>query len=186
MANALSVGQGAPDATLQDQDGNEVALSSLWQTHPTLLVFLRHFGCPHCRAHATQLRHDHARYRAAGAQIALVGLGEPEKAAAFQRELNLPFTILCDPDKSVYRRYGLTRRMNLIRELSPAGVASYANDIARYGFALTEQDMFQLGGVFVIDRAGVLHYTFTAIRSADFPPTQTLLAAITAANAVAV
>src|SRR5262249_12409431 len=130
---------------------------------------------------------DQAKYRAARAQVVLVGLGEPTKAAAFRRDLDLPFTILCDPDKSIYRLYGLTRRMNLFREMtSPTDVAHYASDIARYGFALTEQDMFQLGGVFVIDRAGLLHYSFTAIRSADFPPTLTLLDAIHSANAVAV
>lgn len=187
MATSMSVGKGAPEATLRDQDGNEVALSSLWQTQPTLLVFLRHFGCPHCRGHAIQLRQNAAKYRAAGGQIVLVGLGEPEKAASFRRDLDLPFTVLCDPDKSTYRAYGLTRRMNLLREVaSPAGVAQYAGDIARYGIALTEQDMFQLGGVFVIDRAGILRFTYTAMRAADFPPTLTLLDALQAANAVAV
>jgi peroxiredoxin len=40
----LKVGDPAPDVVLTDLDGREVALASLWQQQPTLLVFLRHFG----------------------------------------------------------------------------------------------------------------------------------------------
>ena len=42
--NMLQVGEPAPDVTLPDQDGRDVALASLWQQQPTMLVFLRHFG----------------------------------------------------------------------------------------------------------------------------------------------
>lgn len=34
----------APDATVVDRDGKPVALSSLWEHRPLVLVFLRHFG----------------------------------------------------------------------------------------------------------------------------------------------
>lgn len=40
----LAVGDPAPDATLPDEDGNEVALSNYWRRQPTVLVFVRHFG----------------------------------------------------------------------------------------------------------------------------------------------
>jgi hypothetical protein len=40
----LALGDPAPDATLPDEDGNEVALSSYWRSQPTVLVFIRHFG----------------------------------------------------------------------------------------------------------------------------------------------
>ncbi len=41
----LKVGQPAPDATVQDIEGNDVQLSSLWAgDQPLLLVFIRHFG----------------------------------------------------------------------------------------------------------------------------------------------
>ncbi len=43
--NELQVGQPAPDATVQDADGNDIQLSSLWRgDQPLLLVFIRHFG----------------------------------------------------------------------------------------------------------------------------------------------
>lgn len=40
----ITVGAPAPDLTLLDQDGHDVALSSFWRRQPTVFVFLRHFG----------------------------------------------------------------------------------------------------------------------------------------------
>lgn len=40
----LAVGDPAPDVTLPDQDGHDVALSSLWRDRTTAIVFLRHYG----------------------------------------------------------------------------------------------------------------------------------------------
>ncbi len=40
----LVPGESAPDVTLQDEEGNEVALSTSWHQRPTVLVFIRHFG----------------------------------------------------------------------------------------------------------------------------------------------
>lgn len=40
----LKQGDAAPDATVLDENGREVRLSSLWQDGPVVLVFLRHFG----------------------------------------------------------------------------------------------------------------------------------------------
>jgi hypothetical protein len=38
------VGDRAPDPTVLDLRGREVALSSLWTDRPTVAVFLRHYG----------------------------------------------------------------------------------------------------------------------------------------------
>ena len=40
----LKAGDKAPDLTLRDSSGAEIALSDLWRAHPLVLVFLRHFG----------------------------------------------------------------------------------------------------------------------------------------------
>lgn len=40
----LKIGDDAPDYTLFDENGNEVSLSQLWSSGPTVLTFLRHFG----------------------------------------------------------------------------------------------------------------------------------------------
>jgi hypothetical protein len=38
------VGQPAPDVTLHDEEGREVALSAFWRERATFFVWIRHFG----------------------------------------------------------------------------------------------------------------------------------------------
>ena len=116
-----------------------------------------------------QLRRDQQQYQDAGLRIVLIGLGMPEKAREFKQELDLPFTVLCDPAKQSYSAFGLTRRLNLLRELRPQSAARFVTDIRQHGGASTEQDMLQLGGVFVVDRAGVVRFAFAALRASDQP-----------------
>lgn len=52
------VGSQAPDAVLTDTDGNSVTLSSYWKVKPTVILFLRHFGCPFCREQVANLRKE--------------------------------------------------------------------------------------------------------------------------------
>lgn len=40
----LQIGDPAPEGLCLNVDGQEVALSQLWQNGPILLTFLRHFG----------------------------------------------------------------------------------------------------------------------------------------------
>ncbi len=116
-----------------------------------------------------QLHRDEKEYAAAGLQIVLIGLGVPEKARQFQQELDLPFTVLCDPTKQSYSAFGLTRRMSLLRELRPQSASRFVTDVRQHGGAATEQDMLQLGGVFVVDRAGLVRFAFAALRASDQP-----------------
>ena len=43
------------DVVVQDERGAELRLGDLWREQPAVLVFLRHYGCVFCRAHAVQL-----------------------------------------------------------------------------------------------------------------------------------
>lgn len=43
-SNTATVGVAAPDATVYSETGEQVKLSTLWASGPTLLVFVRHFG----------------------------------------------------------------------------------------------------------------------------------------------
>jgi peroxiredoxin len=125
-----------------------------------------------------QLCRDQQRYHDADLQIVLIGLGTPEKARQFRQDLNLPFTVLCDPEKRSYRAFGLTRRLNLLRELHPQSAARLVAAMRQHGGAATGQDMLQLGGVFVVDRAGIVRFAFTALRMADQPALEDVLRAV--------
>jgi peroxiredoxin len=40
----LSPGHPAPDIVLPDDSGEEVRISDVWEKHPLVLLFVRHFG----------------------------------------------------------------------------------------------------------------------------------------------
>jgi peroxiredoxin len=96
-------GDRAPDANLADHSGARTSLSSLWNDAPVLLLFWRHFGCSCGMDRAARLRTELADYRAAGAKVAIVGQGEPERAARYRERQQLDVPILCDPDRSTIR-----------------------------------------------------------------------------------
>ena len=44
LATRLVVGDRAPAVSLSDHEGHLIALASLWQSRPRVLLFVRHFG----------------------------------------------------------------------------------------------------------------------------------------------
>jgi peroxiredoxin len=103
-------GDPAADVDLVEaRSGEPVALSSLWANGPALLLFWRHFGCSCGRDRAARLRNEQADYVAAGATVALIGQGEPERTVAYAAANELPddVVLLCDPQEAAYRAYGV-------------------------------------------------------------------------------
>lgn len=48
-----------------------------------------------------------AEFTAAGARVAALSVDDPTRAGAMRGELELPFTVLCDPTRSVVTAWGL-------------------------------------------------------------------------------
>ena len=104
------VGDPAPDLALRDaRTGERMPLSRFWMNGPALLLFWRHFGCSCGRDRAARLRREHPDYVAAGAQVVIIGQGEPDRTLVYATANDLPDTIalLCDPAEEAYRAYGL-------------------------------------------------------------------------------
>jgi peroxiredoxin len=121
------------------------------------------------------MRRDWERFRAAGLGIVVVTLGTPGRVAEFAQEWSLPFPLLADPRRQAYAAYGLGK-LSFRHESNITSAARAASAALRYGVAReAEQDMLQLGGVFVVDTEGVIRYTFRAERAAEFPPSDELL-----------
>ena len=56
-----------------------------------------------CREHVAQLRDHEAEFRARGARVAAVGLGDPVYARAFRDESGIAFPLLVDAERAAYR-----------------------------------------------------------------------------------
>lgn len=125
-----------------------------------------------------ELRNDFDRFNSAGVQIVAIGQGSAARARQFRADMELPFPLLADPRRNAYRAYGLLS-MELRREASLTGFVRGLQASAKYGMARsTDQDMLQLGGVFVIDADGVVRYAHRAQRASDNPPHDAVLAAV--------
>ncbi len=180
------VGDPAPDATLSDHEGTDVALSSLWADRPLLILFWRHFGCSCGMDRAARLREELAAYREAGADVAIVGQGVPARAARYRERQHLEVPILCDPDLAAYQAYGLlqgTAAQVLFDAADPmlrcelqAGLDLSA---ARHGTdrALVD-DPWQLPGEFVIGTDGVIRSVHRYGWCEDYPDPRVHIAVI--------
>ena len=106
----LQRGDLAPDLELiEARTGAAMRLSRLWAGGPALLLFWRHFGCSCGRDRAERLRAEYADYASAGATVALIGQGEPERTLVYATANALPdeMPLLCDPAEDAYRAFGL-------------------------------------------------------------------------------
>jgi peroxiredoxin len=183
------VGDRAPDATLPDDEGRDVAMSSLWADRPLLVLFWRHFGCSCGMDRAARLRTELADYRAGGGDVVIVGQGEPARAARYRERQGIDVPILSDPERSVYQAYGLLQGSTaqilfdapdpFLRCDFDAGMGLAASRHAT-DRALVD-DPWQLPGEFVIGSDGVIAHAHRYGWCEDYPDPRVHVAAIRAA-----
>ena len=101
----IEEGKAAPAFTLQDAAGNKVALKDL-RGHNVIVYFYPRDNTPGCTKEACGFRD---RWQDIQKQDAIVLGISPDSAASHQKfaaQYQLPFTLLCDPDKKVMEKYG--------------------------------------------------------------------------------
>lgn len=108
MVRELRVGDPAPDFTLSNAGGGETSLSD-YAGREVVLYFIREFGCPVCRRHSIRLGHLYEEFQKAGAEVLLVTPGDAQRVKAYANSLRLPFPVLADAGREIYRLYGLDK-----------------------------------------------------------------------------
>lgn len=101
----IEEGKAAPAFTLQDAAGNKVALKDL-RGRNVIVYFYPRDNTPGCTKEACGFRD---MWQDIQKQDAVVLGVSPDSAASHQRfttQYQLPFTLLCDPDKKVMEKYG--------------------------------------------------------------------------------
>lgn len=185
----VQVGDVAPDLSLPDHTGAPVRLSDLWKKRPALVIFWRQFGCGCGMERAERLRKEHADYVAAGANVVVVGQGEPERSAAYRTTQELQPPILCDPDERAYRAYGLLEGIpaqilyDAPREMwahDRETGAEFQRQRRQEGRPLVDNPWL-LPGEFVIDTSGTIRLAHRYQHCEDYPEPLVFLAAITSA-----
>ena len=125
-----------------------------------------------------QLRRERHRFDEAGAQVVLVGMGTPSESKAFAAKHDVPYPIVCDPGKILYRTFDL-KRMAPWGFFAPEVVLKGVSAMARgHLMGLPQGDVRQLPGVFVIDTNGKIVFSHYAADPADHPAVADILAAV--------
>lgn len=176
----LQNGDAAPDSELKDTEGNPVTLSSLWQAGDTIITFIRHFGCPACRAMLKELELNKPQLEQAGLRVVAIGMGTPARTKAFIEEMGVSFPIFSDPRRQSYEAYRLMK-MDWREQLRPSEFLKTTQNILKHGGdATTDQDVMQLGGTFIVNRHGTITFAYTNKAMSDDPNVAMLLQAATA------
>lgn len=182
----VQVGDVAPGFSLPDQNGEMVSLDDLTADGSALIIFWRHFGCGCGVDRAARLREELDEYRDRGAAVAIIGQGVPIQAAAYGEEHGLDLPILTDPDRSVYRAYGLLdATLPQVLFDAPKWLWSYDDEVAqkfmearRAGGRRLVNNPWTLPGEFVVGGNGRIRHVHRYQHCEDFPDPRIHLTAI--------
>jgi peroxiredoxin Q/BCP len=101
----LEPGDAAPDFTLADDGGTEVALSSL-RGQRVIVYFYPAAMTPGCTTEACDFRDNIRSLAAAGVTVLGISPDPPAKLARFRDRDHLNFPLLSDPGHKVHDAYG--------------------------------------------------------------------------------
>jgi peroxiredoxin len=122
-----------------------------------------------------QLRKAKERFDKTGVKVVIVGLGTPEQSEEFRKKFQVPFTLISDHKKDLYRAFGL-KQMSPIGFLSPSMIIKGFSTMSKgHAMGVPEGDVRQLPGVFVINTDGRIEFSHYAENPADHPDPETIL-----------
>lgn len=105
--SALSVGDQLPDATLTDQTGAQVSLSSLLENGPLILNFYRGGWCPYCNFELRAYQELMPEIKALGATLVGVTPEKPDNSLTTIEKNELTFPVLTDAGNAFAKALGI-------------------------------------------------------------------------------
>ncbi len=147
-----------------------LSLASYSDHQPTMLVFLRHFGCTFCKEALSEIKKNRAAIELEGTKIILVHLETEEVAAIATKKYNLAdLPRISDPAKKLYKAFGLQKGNMLQLFGFNVIIRGFIAGLIKGNLpAKPKADPYQMPGVFVIYKGAVMH-TFKHTTAADRP-----------------
>ena len=156
----LTLGSPAPDFSAESIGGRRVSLQQL-RGRPVLLKFYRFATCPVCNLHMHRFIQQHRMVSEAGLTTVVLYHSPADKLAEAQ-DYATPFDLIPDPEKKIFRAYGVERGLRGL--VSPTVMREYFKALmAGFPPGLLTSD----GGItgnpadFIIDASGqvvLAHY----------------------------
>ncbi len=118
---------------------------------------LRRFaGCPICHLHLHQIARRHEEIRAAGIREVVVFHSEASLLLEYQGDL--PFDVIADPEKALYREFGVESsiRSVLHPKAAAASMKGLAHGASVKGTLTAREDHFSMPADFLISPEGTV------------------------------
>jgi AhpC/TSA antioxidant enzyme len=119
-----------------------------------------------------------------GGEVLVVSFAPPPKVAAYLARKCLPFPVVSDPTLDAYRAFALGRT-SWLEIVNPAVLWRFVKIVLRGWLPRKpdkDEDLLQLGGDFVVDRARRIVYAHPSREPTDRPTNAKLLEAVRAAQ----
>lgn len=113
----LETGMKAPDFTLQDKDGKNVALSD-FAGKKVILYFYPKDNTPGCTRQAQAFSTDYEKFKKMNIEV--IGISKDSTAShiKFADKYSLPFILLSDPELTAIKAYGVWQEKKLYGKVS--------------------------------------------------------------------
>ncbi|XP_070776856.1 prostamide/prostaglandin F synthase-like [Enoplosus armatus] len=172
----------SPDTFLIDARTEEtVTLEKyLGKGKKTLLVLIRQFSCLLCRLHLKDLEKNQSSLDANLIEVVVISFGCQEGASHWLQETGCHYDMLLDPDRKIYAAFGLGASLKKVLNFSNMLLyAEYVVDDMEFprGLPSIQDDMFQLGGDFVLDEHGRVLFSHCCQSPIDRPSVEDILSA---------
>jgi peroxiredoxin len=162
----LTLGSPAPDFSAESIGGRGVSLEQL-RGRPLLLKFYRFATCPVCNLHMHRFIMEHRMVSEAGLTTVVLYHSPADKLAEAQ-DYATPFDLIPDPEKRIFRAYGVERGLRGL--VSPTVMREYFKALmAGFPPGLLTSD----GGItgnpadFIIDASGRVVFAHYGKQYAD-------------------
>jgi peroxiredoxin len=156
----MSVSAPAPPLDLPTASGERRSLQE-FRGRPVMISFLGPAHCLFCRAHVIRVIQARHEIESLGAVVVFVAHNDPELLTAkMLHDLELSYILLLDPTRTAYARWGLGQAG--VRSVLSPGLYWATLKTALKVWLGKESSLgkapgrVQLGGDFVVDRAGKL------------------------------
>jgi hypothetical protein len=120
---------------------------------------------------------DFSRY---SAQVLVISFGRPEVIEGFRTRLGIPFQVASDPEQKAYRDYGIGKA-SVWTVWSPRVLWKYLR-LAASGrkpqHSEEPEDVYQLGGDFLLDENGLILFAHESRNPVDRPKVGDILQAL--------
>ncbi|XP_068195543.1 peroxiredoxin-like 2C [Antennarius striatus] len=153
----------------------------LGKSKKILLVLIRQFSCLLCRLHLKDLQKNQMSLDTNAIQVVVVSFGCQVGASHWLQETDCQYDMLLDSDRKLYEAFGLGASVKKVLNFSNMLLyAEYVADNMEFPRNLPsiQDDMFQLGGDFVLNKHGRVLFSYCCQSPIDRPSVDDILSTL--------